>query len=88
LAALDDPRAKSFLLEALSKHDLEVVAGAYDFFIPRLDPVVVDELIDAFDKFGEAGMAQAFLNSGNQKLHKAGYEWTRAHGYDIKEVYR
>ena len=65
-----------FLDEALKKHNSDVIAGAYPYFIRRGKAGSEDALIEALNTSGDDLMARNFVQSGNAKLAKAGNEWS------------
>jgi HEAT repeat protein len=86
LGVISDPRVVSALFEARNQHDTEVVARAYVFFIERGQPESEGPLIAALSEFGDEGMADDFLNSGNENLAEAARRWARSHGFSIAPV--
>ena len=83
LGQISDPSAANFLLAALRNQDADTVALAIDFFLRRADPGSEDALIAALEKSEDELMAQALLNSGNQKLHDAAQDWASSHNFEI-----
>jgi hypothetical protein len=81
------------LKEALRRRDLSLIAGDYSFFIESGVPDSENLLIDALSNpeveysdevplpIDSAGMATAFLNSGNDKLKSAGSDWAASNHY-------
>jgi hypothetical protein len=63
-------------MKALKQHNSTELAGAYPYFIRLGKAGSEDALIDALNTSGDLLMAQAFLQSGNAKLVKAGREWS------------
>ncbi len=85
LVELKDERAVEPLLAALRAGDLEVVAGAYRFFVGQGITGSEAVLIQAFNEYGSEEMGEAFLNCGNAVLKEAATAWAKEHGYTIKE---
>lgn len=83
LAETKDERAVEPMLAALGAGDLEVVAGAYRFFIGVGEPGTEEVLIRALNQYGTEEMAEAFLNCGNAVLKEAATTWAKEHGYII-----
>jgi hypothetical protein len=81
LGEIRDARAAEPLIAALKDKNLEIIAGAYDFFIRR--GAAGAELVEALDKYGTKAMAEDFTNSGNNPLEEAGRKWAGKHGYEI-----
>lgn len=85
LGETKDAHAANALLTALKDKRLDIIAGAYAFFLGRSNPETDDLLIEALNKYNVGGMAVAFLNCGNSKLEevarlpgkKLGYNSTR-----------
>jgi hypothetical protein len=67
----------------LKDKNLEIVAGAYPFFIDRSEAGTEGVLIRALNRYGTKEMATDFLNCGNGKLEQAGRAWAERHGYSI-----
>ena len=63
--------------------DLEIVAGAYGFFIRKGEANSEPILIMALNEYGFREMAQDFLNCGNNVLEEAATEWAEKHRYTI-----
>jgi hypothetical protein len=76
-----DPQVDGFLMDALHKPDLEVVAAAYAFFISAGSGEV--QLVEALDQYGDEEMASALLNCGNSRLEKAAEDWAESNGYMV-----
>ncbi len=72
LGEIKDGRAVEILNAAVKDRNLEVVAGAYAYFIRRGETRTEAILIEALDKYGYAKMAQDFCYSGNRQLERAG----------------
>jgi len=83
LGGIKDARAVEPLIAALKDRKLEIVAGAYAFFIRRGEPGSEYILIEALNKFGYGSMAEDFLNCGNSKLKKAAIKWAKRNDYLI-----
>ena len=83
LVELKDPRSEQPLLTALKNKDLDVVTGAYSFFIAVGEPGSEEILINALNKLGNSDMATDFLNCGNNMLAEAATKWAEENGYRI-----
>jgi hypothetical protein len=83
LADFDDPRATGALENALKQKELDVIAGAHAFYIRRGEPGTEQILEDALFKYGDASMAEALMNCGNEPLTVAGRAWAAGHGYTV-----
>jgi HEAT repeat protein len=83
LAEIKRSRAIEVLLSKSRSRDLAVVAGAYRFFIARGEGGTESVLIEALDKYGDAGMAKDFLNCGNARLNDRAGKWLSRHGYVV-----
>jgi len=71
LGNTNDPRAVDVLMAALRERNMEVVTGAYRFFIRRGEPGSEAILIEALSKSWNRTMACDYFNCGNEKLKKA-----------------
>jgi len=69
------PLARSVLLEAVTKRDTAVIAGAYFFFLEKGQPDVDDLLVAALLTHGDHDMAQYFVFTGDPKLLDAAIKW-------------
>ena len=85
LGYINNPSAVEFLTGALKDKKLEIITGAYDFFIRRGEAGTEDILIEALNKHGNEYMAEDYLNCGNGQLSKAARTWATDHGYTITE---
>lgn len=83
LMNIQDDRANGPLLAALERSDLSVIKGAYQFFIQKGRPGSEALLIQALNASGTQGMAEDFLNCGNQQLQSEAEKWAQANGYTI-----
>ena len=86
LGEILDARAIEPLLTALQEENLEIIAGAYRFFIGRGQAGTEEILIWALNEFGTSDMAEDFLNCGNSLLEEAGTQWAHTHGYTISSM--
>ena len=66
--------------------DIEVVAGAYYYFIRKGMPGTERLLVEGLNLHGNVSMAQAFLNSGNEVLEDAAHAWAKRNGYGINRI--
>lgn len=83
LGEIKDVRASETLITAFKQEDLEIVAGAYLFFIRKAEPGTETVLIEALNKNGTKEMAQDFSHCGNNRLEEAGRNWAKSRGYEI-----
>ena len=82
LGEIQNNRASQTLLKALKKKDLEIIAGAYAFFIRHGKSGTEDRLIEALNKYGVGRMAGAFSECGNSQLKAAAWNWAHREGYN------
>jgi len=85
LGYINNPVAVEFLTGALKDKKLDIIAGAYYFFIRRGEEGTEDILIEALNKHGNEYMAEDYLNCGNGQLAKAARTWATDHGYTITQ---
>lgn len=83
LAQLNDARAIEPLLARLKAGDLQVIAGAYRFFINQGDIGSEAALIQGLKTQGDVIMANDFLNCGNNLLEQAATDWAKEHYFII-----
>lgn len=87
IGKIDSPEAFALLATALKDENLEVIAGAYSFYIRHGFPGSEALLIKALDRYGTTSMAEDFLNCGNGELEVAGKDWATKHGYGIQSAF-
>lgn len=75
IGEMNDIRAAEILLDALKSKELEVVMGAYRFFIRHGESGSESILMEALNNSWNRTMACEFLNCGNEKLEKAASDW-------------
>jgi hypothetical protein len=63
---------------------MQVVAGAYKFYIIQGKDGTEQMLILALSQYGDTSMASVFLNCGNAELEKAAEDWAYDHGYIVQ----
>lgn len=84
LGEIGDARSIETLMTGINEFDLDIVRGAYRFFIRKGEPGTENVLISAlFTGSFDEQMAKAFINSGNSQLQKVVREWAESHGYKI-----
>ena len=69
---------------------MEVVAGAYRFFIRKGEEGTEDVLIAALNEHGDELTAFGFLDCGNPKLEAAAVTWAEERGFQfstLRDVY-
>ena len=76
-------RIPRLFMSAIEKQRLEVVAGAYSFFILKGENGSEPVLIAALEKYGDKNMAIDFVNAGNETLSKAGIAWLKKNRYEL-----
>jgi HEAT repeat protein len=81
LGKINDPRAYHLLMAALKDNNIEIIAGAHDYYIRKGKPGTESVLNKALFEFGDVLMAEDFLNSGNNRLSSAAEKWATSHGY-------
>lgn len=84
LAYINDPQAKQFLNEAMTKKNLEIISGAYAYYIRKGVPGTEDVLVEALKEWSyNKKMVLDFACCGNEKLRQAADEIVRQRGYRI-----
>jgi len=83
IGEINDPRAGEILIPALKSRNLEVVEGAYRFFIRRGQPGSEPVLIESLNKNWNKTMVVDFLNSGNRQLEEAAADCAKKRGYSL-----
>jgi len=81
------PSGTESLVAAINSYSLEVIAGAYQFYIRKGIPGSEPVLNDALDSFGYVTMAEDYLNCGNDKLESAAEAWASRNGYRITHTW-
>lgn len=82
LKQIKDERSENYLMDALKSEDLELVAGAYDYYIRKGVEASVPVLIKALTNAENPGvwserMANTYRNCGNSRLSTAALEYAR-----------
>jgi hypothetical protein len=77
-------RVSAALDAALARRDVDVVASAYPYFIPKGTAAAVDLLAAGLPSFGTREMALEFLNCGNKSLEDAARRWADSHGLKVE----
>jgi HEAT repeat protein len=85
IGEIGDARSTQTLMAGLEEFNLDIIAGAYRFFIRKGKPGTEDVLIRALSPTAgfDREIAEAFLNSGNSKLEKVAREWAESHSFKI-----
>jgi HEAT repeat protein len=83
LVKIDQVLAAAAFMDAYQRGDVDVVAGAYAFFIQKGIANSEPLLIQALEKHGEQFMAVAYLNCGNNLLIDAATKWAEENNYRI-----
>jgi hypothetical protein len=71
LAKSRDPHVTAAFDQAADKRQLEVVAGAFGYFLDRQPPVADELLVAAFHRYGGSAMSKALKQSGKPVLQQA-----------------
>jgi HEAT repeat protein len=93
LDEIGDERSTQPLLDALQRKDIEVAAGAYNFYVKQGVPDSEGILIQALNEYGghegDGGrkMAGVLLLSGNQQFEAAVNKWAAGYKYSSWELY-
>ena len=83
----DDPRVDEILIPSLKDKNLDVVEGAYRFFIRKGEPGSEDILIETLNRGSwNRTMVMDFLNCGNSQLEKAASECAKKRSYPINST--
>lgn len=69
------------LIEILNEDNRSVIS----ILIEIGDQRAVNPLIDALNNYGDKGLAEVYLNSGNSDLEKAAFDWADRNGYIVKK---
>ena len=83
LAEINDPRAADALMDALKNRDLDIIEGAYRYFLDRPGIDATSVLIELLQRRGTREMAEEFLNAREPGLHKPAEEWAKKNKYTI-----
>ncbi|MBN2380946.1 HEAT repeat domain-containing protein [candidate division WOR-3 bacterium] len=75
---VEHPRATGTLGTAIESEDLDVVAGAYAYYIRKGEDGTEDLLEKAIYIYGTREMAVDYLNSGNLQLEEAARYWAES----------
>jgi HEAT repeat protein len=83
LSQINSPKAATYLKNCINNKDIEVVIGAYEYYIEQGDDSSIIILIDALKKDSSITMAEVFLNCGNWALNEAARKWANDNKYII-----
>lgn len=83
IGEINDPRSADILAPALKNRDLEIVEGAYRFFIRRGEPGSETVLIESMNKNWNKTMVLDLLNCGNRQLEEAATDCAKRRGYSV-----
>jgi len=83
IGEIKDPRAGEILIPALKSRNLEVIEGAYRFFIRRGESGSEAVLIESLNKNWNKTMVVDFLKSGNPQLEGAAADCVKERGYSV-----
>ncbi len=83
IGELNDPRVGEILIPSLKDRNLEIVEGAYRFFIRRGEPGSEAVLIESMNKNWNKTMVLDFLKCGNRQLEEAATDCAKRRGYSI-----
>ncbi len=83
IGEINDPRAGEILTPALKSRNLEVIEGAYCFFIRRGEAGSEAVLIESLSKNWNKTMVVDFLRSGNRQLEEAAADCVKKRGYSM-----
>jgi len=75
----EQTRAIKKLDDALSSEEMDIIAGAYSYYIKKGEEQSLELLEKAIYIYGNEDMAADYLNSGNQRLEQAALYWAEAH---------
>jgi HEAT repeat protein len=84
--ASDNPEVAKALLSGLALRDVDIIRGAYQFFIRKGAANSEGALVVALEQDGDKEMAEYFINSGNPKLTEAARKWALDRGYQVKSA--
>jgi len=76
---MTDARAERVLLDAPTENKIDIIAGAYSYYIRRIDLHIDELLIKALFNHGDIFMAEEYSNSDNNRLREAAIEWKKKH---------
>jgi HEAT repeat protein len=83
LVQVDSNDTEQAFRAALDRGDTAVIAGAYQYYIRLGRSGSEDLLVQALNEFGNADMAETYLNSNNAQLEEAARHWAAAKGYTV-----
>jgi len=86
LGEIRDPRASEILTAALKERNMEVVTGAYRFFIMKGESGTEVILIEVLNQNANKKMIMDFLNSGNPQLGEAALQRAKSCGYSVSQT--
>jgi HEAT repeat protein len=89
LGEIGDKLAGEALISELykDKADLQIISGAYRFYIKSGNRLAIPLLVRALGEHGGQVMARDFINCNNSSLSDAGYKWAKSNNYKIMTMY-
>jgi len=76
---------KRILMKDISTRDTEKMSNALYAFIGIGKEEVIAKLLFVLDNWGTIQIAEAYLNSGNQKLINGAVNWSKEHGLEVQK---
>jgi len=84
LGEINDPKAAKYLDAAMKRKNLEIVSGAYRYYIRKGEHGTEDFLVEAMQKcFYDKTMVLDFVGCENEKLKQAAEKIATDHGYAL-----
>ncbi len=77
LGEIKDDRAIEYLLNAVRVKNIEIIKGAYRFFLKRGEPGTESKLIEALHMSFDRNMINDFVNCGNSQLGEAALKYAQ-----------
>ena len=79
------PDTKRILMDDISTRDTEKMSNALYAFIGIGKEEVIAKLLFVLDNWGTIQIAEAYLNSGNQKLVQGAVNWSKERGLEVQK---
>jgi DNA topoisomerase VI subunit B len=82
LGEINDPKAAEFLNDAMKKRNMEIIFGAYRYYVRKGELGTEDIIVEAMQEHSyNKTMIFDLANCGNEKLQKAAEEIAKKMGY-------
>jgi len=84
LGEINDPKTAKYLDDAVKRKNLEIISGAYRYYVRKGEPGTEDVLVEAMQKYRyDKTMILDFVSCENEKLKQAAEKIATERGYAL-----